>query len=274
MKRLVTLLGSCAVVFGASLSGSHVQDAPDPALPPATVELLDRVLRTTQVDWADSLPAVREALARDPRGVIEHLVEQLGVDEFVAGKPFESQTYNVCGNALTLLERLTDERVCGLGRDWIGFSTHDHRSAEPSREKIQGPWQAWLHVRADLPVDEWFWGLSYAEFRRLARLMKQAEGEWPDDALDDARALGRRAYPYLLDKLLDDEYALPETRYCDQANALLRALTGADCGAIERTQLLRLAAGDPDREFRLAIARNEASMALVQRRWMSALLAR
>ena len=127
-------------------------------LPQETLRLLERLVHTTQVDWQASWSDVEAAFQRDPREVIEALMAWLDDDESVAGRPLESQVYNVCGNALTLLERLTDERICGLGKDWIGFSTHDHRSTRPSRENVLGPWQAWTEARDDVPVGEWFWG--------------------------------------------------------------------------------------------------------------------
>lgn len=251
---------------------ARVQEAGRPGLSAETVALLDRMLGSTQLNWAESMPDAREATRRDPRGVVEYLVEKLAVDELVPGESSESQIYNVCGNGLTLLERLTDERICGLGRDWIGFSTHDHRSTRPSIEKVQGPWLAWLAVRAEQPVDEWFWGLSYAELLRLGLLMRTKQAEWRAADLEAVRALGARAYPYLLDKLQDDEVADGEQQYCQQANALLRRLTGIDLGEIEPTRLLGLAPEEPGRKHRLVILDNRAARSWMHRRWTSALL--
>ena len=86
------------------------------------------------------------------------------------------------------------------------------------------------------------------------------------------RALGKRVYPYLLDKLLDEGYAGEHFRVCDRANTLLRRLTGADLGEIVRHELLRLQPESELRKYSYAISENHASMALMQRRWMERLL--
>lgn len=268
---ILPLLGAAAVLTSLALT-ARPQDTLDAPLHAESLELLDELLATSQQAWPERMPAARAAMERSPRGVIEHLVAKLAVDQPAAGWPLESQVYNVCGNALTLLEELTGERICGQGRDWIGFRTLDHRGAQPSREEIQGPWETWLAVRAELSVDEWFWGLSYPELGRLAPLLRKAQDEWTAEELEAVRELGARAYPYLLDKLLDDEFALSGLRHCDQANALLRELTGQNLGELERKELLKLSPDDPARKHRLAVSTNRASKSLMQRRWTSVLL--
>jgi hypothetical protein len=244
----------------------------EPERPPSVETLVDGLVRTSQDDW--DLAPIRAAAARDPEKVIRVLVARLDDGTLVSGSPLESQLDTVCGNALTLLERLTEERICGCGKDWIGFTTHDHRGQAPDPEKVSGPWIAWLEVRRDVPVDEWFWGLSFRELERFRPLLRTAPESWAEADVERVLELKRRAYPFLLDKLLDDEFAGKGRRICDQANALLRRLKGFDFGEIERHELLRLPPEHPDREHRIAVAKNRASMALTQRRWMAAVLAR
>lgn len=270
-------LASC---FGASLlltlpwfQGDHGNPPPeDPTAP--RVDTLIELVHSSPATWGPRLDDARAEVERDPRGALEYLVSQLPLADPVEALPLESQTYTVCGNTLTLLERLTDERICGCGKDWIGFTSHDHRSAQPDPQTIQYPWEAWLHARRDTPVEQWFWGLSYGEFTVLSKLMRQPESNWSPDEIEKVEALGSRAFPYLLDKLVDQEFACSERLYCSQANAMLQQLTGVDLGPLPQTALLHLSASDPERAQRTVIHKNKSARDHMQRRWAVALLQR
>jgi hypothetical protein len=269
--RLATFLVFVFLLAGGVVVAEEPTPAPDTA---AMLQLVDRLTQTTPVRWTEAdLEALRAGTRVDPRAVITRLVERLRVDEGVPAEPFESQIHSVCGNALTLLDRLTSENVGGTTKDWIGFSTRDHRGRPADDATVYGPWRAWLKVRENVPVDEWFWGISYAELAVVLPLLKKGEGEWGEGAVARVKDLGRRVYPYLLDKLVDEGWSGDGYRVCDRANTLLRALTGKDLGEIVRHELLRLDPDSSERKLRYPVRENHASMALFQRRWTEALLA-
>lgn len=267
MRTAVPLLLACLLAAGAAAE----EPTPDPA---HTLELVERLTHLTQVRWEEAdLDALRAGTRADPRAVITRLAELLQVDEGVPALPMESGIYSVCGNALTLLDRLTSERVGGKTRNWTaGWATRDHRGVGPDAQTIYGPWRAWLEVRKDVPVEKWFWGMSYAELSVVMPLVRMGEGEWSADALARVRALGKRVYPYLLDKLVDEGYAGGDFRVCDRANTLLQRLTGQDLGPIVRHEFMRISPDSPMRKWGYAVSENHASMALLQRQWMAALL--
>ncbi len=229
----------------------------------------DSLLHSSQASWTEeALAAARADLASNPEQVLSHLVDQLADGTGVDGSPLESTRYTVCGNALTLLEDLTHVRIDSLGRDWFGFRTHDHRACEPSAEEIEMPWRAWLAVRSDVPVKQWFWGLAYSELEPVAQLLTSDPKEWRPSAVAHAAALGPRLYPFLIEKLLDDEFSANE-RVADRADQLLRRLTGKSAGTLLRHELLNYDPRDPLREQSTHL--NRASMQLVQQRWVSIL---
>lgn len=255
--------------------------APDPeplehlvSMPDVGNELLAELVRASPATWGPRLASAHDEVRRDPEAAIKYLVEQLTVDESVPGLPLESQIYSVCGNALTLLERLTDAHICGCGGDWIGFATHDHRSASPDAQTIQYPWEAWLHARSSTPVEQWFWGLSYPELRVLSDSMRRPESEWSPELIAEVQALGSRAYPYLLDKLLDQQVATHDLLFCAQAHRMLGRITGLDFGPLPQVALLHLEARDPEREQRTVIHKNKSARDLMHQRWSVALLQR
>ena len=245
--------------------------APDGAGIDARVE---RRVTSSQVEWPAGLDELRRDLERDPRAVIEALIAWLDVDRAIPGNAFESQIYQASGNALTLLERLTDYRICGVGRDWLGFSTHDHRGQRHDEARVRGPWKAWLDARKDVPPEQWFFGLSAAELFPLQRLLRLDPASWSDDALAPARTLGKRAWPYLLAMLVEDDYARPSRRLCDQANDLLAKLTGLPAPPIAAVNPLTLPADHPDRTSGHTTRRNHALCALARERWTATLLSR
>ena len=268
---LILLIALVVPVLTSAGAAAGDESASDAA---ATLRLLDRLTSSTPVGWSEEdLQALRAATRVDPQGVITHLVERLQVDEAVPSMPAESSLHSVCGNALTLLDRLTGEQVGGKTKEWIGFATRDHRGVSPDVTTIYGPWRAWLRVRRDVPVDRWFWGMAYADLAVVLPLLRKDPSSWSPEELAPVRALGARVYPLLLDKLMDDGWAGEDYRVCDRANTLLQRLTGDDLGEIVRYELLRLSPASPERKFRYALHENRASMALIQRRWMARLLA-
>ena len=255
------------VLFGGAAAEESSED------PSAVLSLVDRLVRSTPVRWTEAdFEALVEGTSGHPRAVITRLVELLQVDSSVPGEPTESTVHSVCGNALTLLDRLTSENVGGETSDWIGFATRDHRGRSPDAKTVYGPWRAWLEVRKYVPVERWFWGLSFAELARVRPLVRMGEGPWSEEAVAKAHALGRRVYPYLLDKLVDEGWAGEGYRVCDGANALLRRLTGHDLGEIVRHEHMRIDPKSPMRRLEYAIRENQASMRLIQRRWTAFLL--
>lgn len=265
--RQATSLVLLVILMGGVAAEEQPEDAS------AVLSLVERLVHTTPVRWTEAdLEALIEGTSAHPRAVIERLVERLQVDQPVAAAPAESTFHSVCGNALTLLDRLTSENVGGVTKDWIGFATRDHRGRGPDPKTVYGPWRAWLEVRKDVPVARWFWGLSFAELALVRPLVRVGEGQWTEEAMAQVRALGRRAYPYLLDKLADEGWAGDGYRVCDRANAVLRRLTGHDLGEIVRHEHLRLDPESPMRRLEYAIRENHASMRLFQRRWTTLLL--
>ena len=266
--RLAALVTLVLFLAGGAAGGEPSTDVSD------VLQRIDRM--TAQIppgSWTDAdYEALRAGLRADPRAVISHLVERLEVDEGAATHPASSVFHTVSGNTLTLLDRLTSENVGGVTKPYIGFATRDHRGRSPNKEIVYGPWRGWLEVRKDIPVEKWFWGMSYAELATVMPLLRMGDGQWEEGALERVRALGKRVYPYLLDKLLDEGYAGDDFRVCDRANDLLRRLTGTDLGELVRHQLLCLQPETELRKWRYAITENQASMALMQRRWMERLL--
>lgn len=232
---------------------------------PAPAHWLE-LLHESQADWTETaLDAARHDLAANTAKVLQELVGALGDGTSVDGNALESTRYTVCGNALTLLEDLTHVRIDRQGRDWIGFRTHDHRSCTPSQDEIEAPWRAWLAVRKDLPVNTWFWGLSITEITPVLGLLSTSPANWKQAALEQARTLGPRLYPLLIEKILDEECSDGE-RVADRADSLLRQLTGKDAGKLERYEMLGYAPDDPMRA--LSTHLNRASLQLVQQNWL------
>jgi len=231
---------------------------------------LNALLHMSQTKWKKNIGNVLEGMKINPRGTIIYLVGQLNKDEKIAvGPGLESQRYTLCGNSLTLLEQLTDIRIDGQGRDWMGFSTHDHRGAEPSIKEILGPWEAWLDLHKTRPCEEWFWGMSYKDYSALNKLIRTPESEWDILDLEGIEKLKNKPYPYLIEKLKDNEYACGKgERFCDQANRLLESITGQKVGKIANFKLLTFKPEDPMRKDRLAIIKNNASMEFVQQQWL------
>ncbi|MEQ8768551.1 MAG: hypothetical protein RL885_31890 [Planctomycetota bacterium] len=241
-------------------------------LPPEVEDRVEKTLHTSEALWESHLPKLREDMAAFPKEIIAHLVGRLEDPTPVYGRRDESQIYSVCGNALSLLESLTDLRLDAESRDWIGFSTHDHRGAQPSPATITGPWKAFLEIHRDRPVRDWLWGLEYEELSLLIDTLRMPAEDWTDERIDSIRRLDRRAFPYLLDRLLLDDVAHGDARYCDQANLLLARLTSREALDLAKHELLRYDKEDLMRKGRLAVILNRQSMQTAHRLWMTRIL--
>jgi hypothetical protein len=251
------------------------QDPPVALAPSAERDVEARVaalLRRSQAVWDAELEALRLVFQRDPGAVLGALVDALFDATVVAGEPVESCSYTVRGNALTVLEDLTDLRLDPEPREWIGFRVHDHRDRAPELQAVKPPWDEWLRSRGDLPEARWFHGLSAVELHALQRVLRTPHTSWSEELLAPARALGVRARPRLLHFLLDQEWACPGARMVDQANRLLARLCGGEPEPLECWELLALSPSDPLRKHGTALVRNRIGLQVVQERWMVRLL--
>jgi hypothetical protein len=242
--------------------------------PATAAERLHALLRRSQNGWSDALELVRADFQREPRATIQALINALDDAADFPGDWAESTAYTVRGNALTILEDLTDLRLERLDREWIGFRVHDHRGPAPELDVVKPPWSAWLRSRAELPEAQWFHGLSARELHALQRVLRTPSAEWTDELLAPARALGARAYPRLLHFLVDEEWAVQGERMADQANRLLARLVGGAPEPLERYDLLGLDPADPLRKFGTALVRNRLAMQAAQERWSVRLVGR
>lgn len=234
-------------------------------------KVVEGMITSTQAVWDQKMPKMVAVAEARPKETIAYLVSRLDDGTDVYGLPFESQIYSVCGNALTLLERLTLMHVCRQESRWRGFATHDHRGAKPSEAEISHPWRAWLHRRADLPTDRWFWGLSLRELKALRTPLRTARTKWNDALLADAKKLGRRAYPALLAMLLENNWGADERQLCEQANDLLAVLTGEDPVPMPMINPLKYRGGSPMRGPQ-GTERNRAARRLAQQTWINRLI--
>ncbi|MAG54998.1 MAG: hypothetical protein CMJ83_01775 [Planctomycetes bacterium] len=264
-------LGLTCVVVCVLVVGGLGQ--PKPILSLAEKEAVEVLLQRSPQTWSKGMPAVREILRTRTAVALEYVVNRTQDGTAVPGLFGESQIHSVCGNALTLLERLTTVHVCGLKRKWIGFNTHDHRGQAPSEKDVRNPWKQWLAVREPIDANTWFWGLSYAELEPVVAALRMPSGRWDARVLAPVRLLGKRVYPYLIDKLGDDGWGAERQRLCDQANRLLGKLTGHDAQEIPALRLLALSADDPRRRGGLVEAQNQANMRHARETWLVKLLA-
>lgn len=238
------------------------------AAPASTPESrVSALVRRSQAVWDGELERVRLDFQADPARVLRALVDQLDDGAQVMGLPEESSFYSVCGNALTALEDLTDLRLDDVDRDWIGFRVHDHRSARPGEGAARACWQAWLRTREGLSVERWFHGLAARELFVLQRLLRTPNAKWTDAELAPARALGARANPFLLDALLDSEWACEGERVADQANRVLARVNGGEAESVERHALLSIDPKDPLRADGTALVRNRLALLALRERW-------
>lgn len=253
------------------------QEPPQAAAPSAEREVAEQVralLQRSQAAWDAELEALRLRFQREPRAVLGALVDALFDASLVAGEPIESCSYTVRGNALTVLEDLTDLRLEPAPREWIGFRVHDHRDRAPELQAVKPPWDEWLRSLRDLPEARWFHGLSAAELHAVQRVLRTPHASWSEELLAPARALGARARPRLLHFLLDQEWACAGARMADQANRLLARLCGGEPEPLECWELLALSPSDPLRKHGTALVRNRIGLQVVQERWMVRLLGR
>jgi len=234
-----------------------------------SVELIHR----SPASWGEALEQVRSDFQSAPRPVIEALIAALDDRTAVPALPGESTMYTVSGNALSLLEDLTDLRLEPTDREWIGFRVHDHRGSAPDPDLVRPPWEAWLRSRDDLPEAAWFHGLSARELHSVQRVLRSPLEQWSESLLADVRALGPRTYPFLLNALLDSEWACAGERQADQANRLLARLHGSEIEPLERYDLLTLDPSDPLRAHGSALVRNRLALRRANERWSVRLLA-
>lgn len=244
-----------------------------PAVQTPNPDRVATLLHLSQAHWEEELERVRQDFQAHPAEVLTQLIAALADDTVVSGSREESTMYTVRGNALTVLEDYCDLRLDAMHREWIGFRVHDHRGLAPDLNAVKQPWDAWLRSREGLAPEHWFYGLSARELYPLQKLLRSESKEWSSESLAPAVALGARAYPFLLARLVDEEWAYKGERQADQANRLLARLHGGEPEPLERYDLLTLAPDDPLRSERIALVRNRLALDRVQERWYVRLLA-
>lgn len=201
---------------------------------------VERILLTTPILWRKMAEwrDLDRALGEAPKSVLRLLGDSLMDGTAVQGLGYESQIYTVSGNALTLLEEITDRSFDD------DFDIHDHRGWKPDKT-VRQKWISWLEDIRERPGEEIFEGLSYQEKERVRAILRTGPRLWSEEAGREtperkerevlARTKGK-IVPYLILMLRDTRYALysktEQIRYCDAANRLLRLWTGESFGEI------------------------------------------
>ena len=230
-------------------------------LPAAHRDALDKTLRTSHAFWKKEgcLGRVDDAMAAAPKATIQFLLDRLEDVTPVHGHPEESSIYTICGGAISLLEEIADVTF-----DDAKYG-HDHRSWQPE-PKVVAAWREWWAKHRDAPIESIWCGLDFETRRRVKSSLREPKGN-----LKDAVAMGKRIVPYLIQLIDCDAWARGDghvvVRVCDEANRLLRLITGQAFGEIARYDALEYDPKDPMRQAAHGLTME--SIAQMKSKWVA-----